>query len=246
MPRQRRIALPNLPHHIVQRGHNRHAVFITSDDRVAYLETLAEFRALSGIRLYGYCLMTNHVHLIVDPGAEPANLGKLMKRLAGRHTRRINRLTQRTGTAWNGRYRCSPIDTDAYLLACNRYVELNPVRAGLVAHPAEYPWSSYRTKVGLGTCAWLDPDPVYLALGRSRERRQAAYRAIVGHDIPPAELDLIRTALQRNQLTGSDQFISEVERRFGRRVPHRGPGRQRAGESTETGPRLASGRAGRS
>ena len=234
MPRHRRIALPHLPHHIVQRGHNRNAVFNTSADRTAYLETLAEFRGVSGIRVYGYCLMTNHVHLIVDPGAEPANLGRLMKRLAGRHTRRINRLTQRTGTAWNGRYRCSPIETDAYLLACNRYVELNPVRAGLVAHPVEYPWSSYRAKVGFGECAWLDLDPVYLALGRSRERRQAAYRDIVGRDVPPAELELIRTALQRNQLTGSDRFISEVERRFGRRIAHRGPGRQPSEESMQT------------
>ncbi len=245
MPRQRRIALPRLPHHVVQRGHNRHAVFITPDDRVAYLETLAEFRSHLGIRLYGYCLMTNHVHLIVDPGSEPANLGRLMKRLAGRHTRRINRLTQRTGTAWNGRYRCSPIETDAYLLACNRYVELNPVRAGLVAHPVEYPWSSYRAKVGLGNCTWLDLDPVYLALARTRERRQAAYRDIVGHDVPPAELELIRTALQRNQLTGSDQFISEVERRFGRRIPHRGPGRQPSNDSMQTPRGLSTGRARR-
>ena len=102
MPRRARIAVANYPHHIVQRGHNRRVVFVTDRDRLTYLETLREFRAELELKIYGYCLMTNHVHLIVDPGNDAQSLGLLMKRLAGRHTRRINKLERRTGTSWAG------------------------------------------------------------------------------------------------------------------------------------------------
>lgn len=102
MPRKKRIALANFPHHIVQRGHNRKNVFRTDKDRLKYLETLQEFRLALGLKVYGYCLMTNHVHLIVDPGSQAENVSFLMKRLAGRHTRRINRLERKTGTSWAG------------------------------------------------------------------------------------------------------------------------------------------------
>lgn len=144
MARTARVALAQCPHHIVQRGHNRRVVFVTDADRQSYLDTLAEFRHELGLKVYAYCLMTNHVHLIVDPGEDAGNLSLLMKRLAGRHTRRINRLEHRTGTSWEGRFKCSPIETDRYLLACGRYVDLNPVRAKMVTKPEEYYWSSYR------------------------------------------------------------------------------------------------------
>jgi putative transposase len=117
---------------------------------------LREFRDELELKVYGYCLMTNHVHLIIDPGSDENNLGLLMKRLAGRHTRRINRLERRTGTSWEGRFKCSPIESDRYLLACTRYVDLNPVRARMVARPEDYAWSSYRARVGIVECDWLD------------------------------------------------------------------------------------------
>jgi putative transposase len=225
MPRRSRLAVSNLPHHIVQRGHNRGPVFATDLDRRAYLETLEEFRAALGLKVHAWCLMTNHVHLIVDPGAVGANLGLLMKRLAGRHTRRINRLAGRTGTAWEGRYKCSPIESDRYLLACTRYVELNPVRARMVADPGEYRWSSYRAKVGLDPLGWLDLDPSFRALAPTLERQQARYREWVNAEVEAGELDLIRNAVSRSQLTGSDQFVRAVELWTGSRVQYRGPGR---------------------
>jgi len=172
--------------------------------------------------------MTNHVHLIVDPGSEAANLSLLMKRLAGRHTRRINRLERRSGTAWNGRFKCSPIETDRYLLACYRYVDLNPVRACMVAHPADYPWSSYRAKVGLANCDWLDFDPCYFALAARLEQRQARYRRWVEGGMSDHELQFIRGAVHRNQLTGSARFILEVEQRIGKRILFRERGRPRS------------------
>lgn len=229
MPRKRRIVLAEYPHHIVQRGHDRQTVFVTDDDRLAYLRTLEEFRSELGMKIHGYCLMTNHVHLIVNPGLETDGLGLLMKRLAGRHTRRLNRLHQRTGTAWDGRFKCSPIDSDRYLLACCRYVDLNPVRAGIVPRPEVYRWSSYRARVGLARCAWLDPDPSFLALASTDARRRERYREFVESGTGEQELDLIRAALRRNQLTGNESFVSLVHQRFGDWVPHRGPGRPTVG-----------------
>lgn len=225
MPRRSRLAIPHLPHHIVQRGHNRAPVFSTDADRSSYLETLAEFRDLLGIKVYAWCLMSNHVHIVVDPGATVASLGLLMKRLAGRHTRRMNLLEKRSGTAWDGRYKCSPIDSARYLLACTRYVELNPVRAGMVQDPADYRWSSYRSRMGLDPRGSLDLDPCFLMLGPTLDEQRTIYRQRIAVGMTQSELASIRTALQRNQLTGSDDFALEVERQFGMHVTGRGRGR---------------------
>lgn len=120
MPRIGRVVLPGYPHHIIQRGHNRQVVFAETRDFAHYLGTLAEFKAVYGVKVYSYCLMTNHVHLLVAPQAL-SGLAQLMKRLAGRQTRYHNCLEKRTGTLWESRYKSSPVDTDAYLLACARY-----------------------------------------------------------------------------------------------------------------------------
>lgn len=225
MPRTQRIALANYPHHIVQRGHNRKAVFHSVADRRTYLATVAEFRARLDLRVYAYCLMSNHVHLVIDPGVDVRSLSVLMKRLAGRHTRRLNRLHGRTGSAWEGRFKCSPIETDSYLLACARYVDLNPVRAGLVARPEDYPWSSYRARAGLANWLWLDPEPSYLALAQTEAQRSERYREFVERGIGSHELAVIRGAVQRNQLTGSESFTQEVESRTGKQVSSRAQGR---------------------
>jgi putative transposase len=200
-------------------------VFVTDRDRTSYLDTLQEFRIELGIKVYGYCLMTNHVHLIIDPGNDADNLSLLMKRLAGPHTRRINRLEHRTGTSWEGRFKCSPIESDHYLLACTRYVDLNPVRARMVAAPENYPWSSYRARIGLSECDWLDADPCYLALAQTEERRRQRYREFVEQCIHASELQFIRGAVQRNQLTGAEAFILKIEQRTGTRILHRQRGR---------------------
>jgi putative transposase len=169
--------------------------------------------------------MTNHVHLMVDPGESAENISLLMKRLAGRHTRRINALERRTGTAWDGRFKCSPIETEKYLLACARYIELNPVRAKMVAAPDAYPWSSYRAKVGIEPCNLLDLDSGYQALAATDIERRDCYRRYVEQGVPEHELRIIRGAVQRNQLTGSESFIVEIEQRIGRRIMTRERGR---------------------
>ena len=196
MPRRGRVFVPAYPHHIVQRGHNRQAVFLTEEDRSSYLTTLCEFREKLGVQIHAYCLMTNHVHLIVNPGADATNLSLLMKRLAGRHTRRLNRLRRRTGTSWEGRFKCSPIESSTYLLACARYVDLNPVRARIVQRPEDYVWSSYRAKTGLSDCSWLDPDPCFLALAHAIEQRQQCYREFAWHPKASTRVPSHRRAAQ--------------------------------------------------
>lgn len=162
MPRFAHVVLPNYPQHVVQRGHDRQAVFADAGDYRYYLNTLETFKQVYDVKVFGFCLMPNHVHLILQPGDAIAGLGQLMKRLAGRQTRRVNRQQSRSGTLWEGRYKSSPIDTDAYLLACCRSVEMNPVRAGMTDTPLDYPWSSYPWHAReSGAYSWLDTDPCY-------------------------------------------------------------------------------------
>ncbi len=229
MPRTGRVVLPGYPHHVVQRGHNRQAVFAEPHDYSYYLNTLKEWKGEYGVRLYGYCLMTNHVHLIIEPD-NVAAMGQLMKRLAGRQTRYVNRQEFRSGTLWEGRYKSSPIDTDNYLLACCRYVELNPVRAQIVSKPEDYYWSSYRERMGLKSqIAFLDSTSVTGKRLPHELLSHETYEQFVSGGIPPEETTLIRTALKRGQLTGGARFIDEVEGIIGRRIERRGPGRAAGG-----------------
>ena len=226
MARTQRIVLAHYPHHIVQRGHNRQLIFAEPQDYQRYLETLGEFKRHYDVAIYAYCLMSNHVHLLAAP-AHPDGLAKLMKRLAGRHTRHHNCLEGRSGTLWEGRYKSSPVDTDAYLLACCRYIELNPVRAQMVDAPEAYTWSSCRHHLGLTRCEWLDANPCYCALGRDEVERQGRYREFLRMAIPAGEWALIREAAQRGQLTGTQRFADEVYAIIGRRIERRGQGRPR-------------------
>lgn len=225
MPRGSRVVLPNYPHHIIQRGHNRQAVFSTDKDYLNYLKYLKEWKEDLGCEVYAYCLMTNHVHLIIDPGRKVENLGLLMKRVAGRQTRYVNKIVGRTGTLWEGRYKSSPIQTDEYLLACCRYIELNPVRAEIVKNPEDYPWSSYRHKVGVETLEWIDTDPSYAGMGSTKHEREERYQEWVSTSIPQKEWEIIRQAVQRGQLTGSKQFVEGVAQTTGKWVAFRGQGR---------------------
>ncbi len=222
------VVVPNYPHHIVQRGHNWQVVFAEPADCEYYLGTLAEYKAEYQVQVYGFCLMTNHVHLVLAPGERVAGLGQLMKRLAGRQTRYTNRQERRSGTLWESRYKSSPIQTEAYLLACCRYAELNPVRARMVRRPEEYRWSSYGQRAGVAKeFTWLDTDPCYESLGDTLQVRASRYAEFVRSAIPPGEWEVIRSALQRGQLTGNERFVNEVAAIIGRRIAHRPQGRRR-------------------
>lgn len=217
--------LSNYPHHIVQRGHNRQVVFAGEDDFQRYMSDIAELKEAFHIRLYAWCLMTNHVHLLVCPDSA-AELGQFMKGLAARATRYRNRLEGRSGTLWEGRYKSSLVDSEAYLLACCRYIELNPVRARMVARVEDYPWSSFQHRMQQNHCnTLLDEHPCYRELADNPLERQEHYKQYVNAGIPDNEFQLIQQAVNRNQLTGGSRFIDEIEQITGKRLELRGQGR---------------------
>ena len=225
MPRKARILVPDCPHHIVQRGHNRQPVFLADEDYLFYLENLKEWQGKLGIRVYAWCLMTNHIHLLVEPTKEPETLSELMKRLAGRQTAYANKQEGRSGSLWEGRFKASPVQRDSYLLSCVRYIELNPVAARVVLLPEEYRWSSYRERSGQDTRGLLSYDVCYQGLGSKVDQRLERYRAYLLSTVSPEEQRLIQQGVCRNQLTGNQRFVDDIERRLGLRLEHRGRGR---------------------
>lgn len=209
----------------MQRGHNRQVVFTSDDDFRYYRDNLKLFKDEFGCKIYAYCLMTNHVHLLVNPGGNPEALSFLMKRVSGRQTRYVNRIEKRTGSLWEGRFKSSIVSTKEYLLSCSRYIELNPVRAAMVAEPSAYQWSSFAKKGAGKPDAVVDYDQVYIALGDTAAERQRAYREYLAKTIPEDELRLIRDSIQRNQVTGGDRFRQQLEKKLKIRLSNRGPGR---------------------
>ena len=223
MPRIARIILPHTPHHIVQRGHNRSAVFVQTQDYLYYLDTLIEWSAKLQVKVHSYCLMTNHVHLLVEPENDTSTISELMKRLAARQCRYVNSLQGRTGSIWEGRFKCSPVERDAYLLQCCRYIELNPVKAKIVRRPEDYIWSSYAQRVTSTLPAWMAPDKVLPLLTADATRASALYRDFVSLGCPDQKF--IQGTTRRNQLLGSPRFVDEVERLTGERIENRTQGR---------------------
>lgn len=232
MPRRARLAIPGLPLHLIQRGNNRQACFFAEDDYRTYLNWLDESANKVGCRIHAYVLMTNHVHLLVSADQAEAP-SAMMKALGQRYVQYINKTYRRTGTLWEGRFRSCPIQEELYLLACQRYIELNPVRAGMVAQPADYPWSSYRANAQGEANPLLRPHTLYEALANDASTRQAAYQALFGNELDPERVDEIRKATNGNFLLGNTCFAAEVESTLGRRVLPGKSGRPRRADKTE-------------
>ena len=170
MARLPRIDLPGQPQHVIQCGNNRSVIFVADEDYQFYLEKLNAACQKYECDLHAYVLMTNHVHLLITPHHIGA-IGKLMQMLGRYYVQCFNHQYQRTGTLWEGRYKATLLDSDQYLLVCSRYIELNPVRANMVSHPSDYPWSSYAFNALGKENALLTPHPLYLALGRDETKR---------------------------------------------------------------------------
>lgn len=175
MARPPRILIAHQPHHIVQRGHPRQTVFDGPDAYRAYLRDLHTYRTALGVALHAWCLMPNHVHLLLTPGDDPRTVSVLMQRLARRATRRWNVRRETGGSPREARFKSRVIDAERYLLECCRYIEMNPVRARLAESAAAYPWSSYRARMGWGNGGELDLHELYLAMGVDAEARRKAY-----------------------------------------------------------------------
>ncbi len=217
MPRRARLSIPGLPLHLIQRGNNRQACFYADEDYRFYLEWLAEYAGKFGCHLHAYVLMTNHVHLLLSAERVEAP-GAMMKALGQRYVQYVNRVYRRSGTLWEGRFRSCPVQEEAYLLACQRYIELNPIRAAMVAHPAEYRWSSYRANAQGESDTLIRPHALYEALDNNPAGRQAAYRELFRHELEPGLVDEIRKATNGNFLLGDRRFAADVASALGRRV----------------------------
>ena len=214
MPRRPRIHLDKVPLHIVQRGHNREPCFFAEEDYHAYLHWLGEALRENGCALHAYALMTNHVHLLLTP-VKAAAVPKLMISLGRRYVQYINTTYRRTGTLWDSRYKSSVVQAESYLFACQRYIELNPVRAAMVDDPRYYRWTSYRANAMGQDDRLVTPHPLYLALGPDDRKRQSAYRALFQGQSDRAAVEDIRLAIKQNQPLGNRRFYSKIEKLTG-------------------------------
>lgn len=220
MPRRPRLHIPGVPQHVVQRGNDRQPVFFSDDDCRFYLDWLGEYADKRKIAVHAYCLMTNHVHLLLN-APDAGELSGLMQDMGRRYVQYVNRTYRRSGGLWEGRYKASLVQSDRYLLTCMRYVELNPVQANMVIAPGEYRWSSYRANaLGAGDPV-VTPHGEYLALGATGEARQLAYRSLFAGTtgaIEEQDCLLIRAATQQGVLVGDSRFAGVISARLGQPV----------------------------
>lgn len=234
MPRSPRFDLAGVPQHVIQRGHDHMQCFFTPADYRCYLAQLQYASRRWQCAVHAYVLMSNHVHLLVTPSTVGA-LANMMQAIGRNYVSYINATYRRSGTLWEGRYKSCLVDADHYLLTCYRYIELNPVRVGLVSEPSVYPWSSY------GFNALGDRDPLiiphshYLALGGVHEARLRAYRQLFASDIDGDCLREIRIYIQQQRALGSPAFQQQVEHALGRYARTRPAHRPRRDPATLIG-----------
>lgn len=228
MPRKPRFYLPGVPAHIIQRGNNRQAVFFSNDDYKAYLSWLESGAGEHGCAVHAYVLMTNHVHLLVSP-QETASISRLMQYVGRHYVTYINHRYRRSGSLWEGRHKGCVIAEEGYFLACSRYIELNPVRAGMVSQPCAYQWSSYAGNAIGEEDPLLKRHPLYMALGREQDERQQAYRELFRTALSPEQLHDIRATVQTGTPLGNDRFLDQIEKVLNCKVGQARRGRPRRG-----------------
>ncbi len=217
MARQPRLSLPSYPYHVIQRGNNRQSIFFTPKDYQVFRDCLREAKRKCQSRLFAYVLMTNHVHLLVEPEHE-GDLGRFMQSVGRRYVRYIHDTYERTGTLWEGRFKSAIVSQDEYLIMCSRYIELNLVRARMVRHPRDYQWSSYHGRATGQPDNLLDEDAWYVTLGNSQQARAAAYANWLETSVSDDEWERIRKATQQGRVVGSEAFQDAIGARAGRRL----------------------------
>jgi len=215
MPRLPRFVLVGQPQHIIVRGNNREPIFCADGDYRFYLEKLKLACEKHQCDLHAYVLMTNHVHLLITPHKSDG-ISKAMQMIGRYYVQYFNYTYKRTGTLWEGRYKATLIDSEQYALTCYRYIELNPVRAGMVDHPLDYPWSSYRANALNEDIDLITYHPLYKSLGRTASERCKAYRALFKAHIPEHTLKEIRAATNKSWVLGSDYFIDKIANKINR------------------------------
>jgi putative transposase len=217
MPRPLRLVFPGVAVHVIQRGNNRVACFKQDSDYLMYLAHLRQLSEKYECAVHAYCLMTNHVHLLLTPQTANGCTG-LMRDLGQRYVQYFNRRHDRTGTLWEGRFRSCIVQSALYVLGCYRYIELNPVRAGMVDHPTGYLWSSYAVNSGLRSDPLISQHAEYVALASDKERRQTAYRGLFEQRLEPGLQRAIRDATNGGYPLASEAFKRTVLEPQGYRV----------------------------
>ena len=215
MVRLSRFVLVGHPQHVIIRGINREAIFYADEDCRFYLDKLKQVGKKHDCDVHAYVLMANHVRLLMTPHKSDG-ISKVVQMLGRYYVQYFNYTYERTGSLWEGRYKATLIDGEQYALACYRYIELNPVRADMVEHPAEYPWSSYRYNALGEAASWVVPHGLYVSLAENSAERLSAYRALFDVDVENKTMDDLREATNKSWVLGSDYFKTMIEGKIDR------------------------------
>ncbi len=226
MARLRRYCPAGIPVHVIQRGNNRENCFRESQDKATYYQYLRNASNEYLAKVHAWVFMSNHVHLLVTP-EDSCSISKLMQSLGRQYVYYFNKKYSRTGTLWEGRFRSCLVQSEKYFLICQRYIELNPVRAGIAVDPVAFHWSSYKANALGAESELVTPHEVFLSLGRSARDRRSAYRALFDQAIQPAQLEKIREATNKGLVLGSKAFKDQIEKSSGQRTRSRKRGRPR-------------------
>ena len=224
MPRQPRIDFPGLPQHLIVRGNDRNAIFFSDEDRLYFLKCLAEAKTLRGCEIHAFVLMSNHVHLLATPRLDHA-ASRMMQDVGRSYVMHVNKLHGRTGALFEGRFKSGLVETTRYFLACMRYVEMNPVRARLVPHPALFPWSSHGQNITGEPSGLITPHAEYLNLGRDSKARSQAYGRLLEAVASEDEIEAIRAGATHGMAVGTRTYCEEVAKLLGRSVSGKPRGR---------------------
>jgi len=226
MARLPRLVVPSQPHHVIQRGAGQQPVFIDTQDHRLFLEHLQTAAKKFNVALHAYVLMSNHIHLLATP-VESTGLAKMMQWIGRYYVPYFNQKYGRCGTLWQGRYKTAVIDSERYFLICSRYIEMNAVRAGIVAAPENYLWSSYHHHVGERQDALITEHPLYWALGNTPFAREAAYRQLIQQALPNDAVTMLTNSTLKGWAVGSKEFKAALERKTLQRVQPAKRGRPR-------------------
>jgi putative transposase len=224
MARLPRLTVPGYPHHVIQRGNNRQPIFLDAADYEQFLLLLGEYAQREKVAVHAYVLMGNHVHLLLTPETD-SGVPVMMQAVGRRYVQYFNQRYQRTGTLWDGRYKSTLVDTDRYLLACMVYIDLNPVRAGIVSKPADYHWSSYGHYAGLRNDKLIVPHALCWALGNTPFAREAAYVDLVGQGISLDQQKDLTESVLKGWALGAPGFMARLQKHTPRRPQPKPAGR---------------------
>lgn len=217
MARQPRLTVAGYPHHVIQRGNDRQAIVRDDADRERLWALLVEQAAIFKVAIHAYVVMDNHLHLLATPQTDDG-LPKLMQAVGRSYVRYFNLRHQRTGTLWEGRYRSNLIESERYLLACMVYIDLNPVRAGMVQEPADYKWSSHKHCIGQLSDKLVTPHALFWGLGNTPFAREAAYLSLVQAGLSAAEKEQLTRSALSGWALGSPRFVAELKELTPRRL----------------------------